>query len=253
MPFQLDHIVISVQNLPAATANFRELGFTVLPGGQHSSGTTENAIIAFADGTYIELITPTGNPPSGKGMDFSLLVNPHDGFTGFALLSSDLEAGAASMATHDIPVQPVQQGNRTKPDGTHIAWKMALITGTMSPFLIQDETERALRVSNLPEHITHANGTQGISNLTIVTTDLAPLQARYSAILGSDPQPAASSVTYTLSGTSMTLSPASTLAHQQHIHTYGDAPYQITLRTIHSDTYTKHIHGARLQFTPNNT
>ena len=51
----IDHLVIVVPELEAAVASYRGLGFTVVPGGRHPIG-THNALIAFADGSYLELI-----------------------------------------------------------------------------------------------------------------------------------------------------------------------------------------------------
>ena len=51
----IDHIVIAVVDLAVASRNYEGLGFTVVPGGRHPVG-THNALIAFADGAYIELI-----------------------------------------------------------------------------------------------------------------------------------------------------------------------------------------------------
>ena len=51
----IDHLVIVVPELEAAVATYRGLGFTVVPGGRHPIG-THNALIAFTDGSYLELI-----------------------------------------------------------------------------------------------------------------------------------------------------------------------------------------------------
>src|SRR5205807_10094623 len=51
----IDHLVIVVKDLPQAAKDYEQLGFTVVPGGRHPVG-THNALIAFADGVYIELI-----------------------------------------------------------------------------------------------------------------------------------------------------------------------------------------------------
>ena len=49
----IDHLVIMVRDLGAAIRDYSELGFTVVPGGSHPTG-THNALIAFADGSYLE-------------------------------------------------------------------------------------------------------------------------------------------------------------------------------------------------------
>ena len=52
----LDHIVIVAQDLNVVIASYAAAGFTVAPGGTHADGATHNALIVFADDTYIELI-----------------------------------------------------------------------------------------------------------------------------------------------------------------------------------------------------
>src|SRR5438105_15401082 len=51
----IDHLVIVTRDLGQAIAEYRGLGFSVVPGGRHPVG-TENALIALRDGAYIELI-----------------------------------------------------------------------------------------------------------------------------------------------------------------------------------------------------
>src|SRR5262249_28482211 len=51
----IDHMVVVVPDLDIAIKNYRDLGFTVVPGGRHPIG-THNALIGFADGAYLELI-----------------------------------------------------------------------------------------------------------------------------------------------------------------------------------------------------
>ena len=56
MPLSLDHIVILVDELEAAITHYEALGFTVQRGGTHADGATHNALVGFADGSYLELI-----------------------------------------------------------------------------------------------------------------------------------------------------------------------------------------------------
>src|SRR3990172_8260840 len=51
----IDHLVVVVPDLAAAAKSYAALGFSVVPGGRHPVG-THNQLIAFADGSYIELI-----------------------------------------------------------------------------------------------------------------------------------------------------------------------------------------------------
>ena len=61
MSLRFDHAVVVVSSLEQATHEFTVAGFTVIPGGQHDVLPTENALVCFADGSYLELLA-TRNP-----------------------------------------------------------------------------------------------------------------------------------------------------------------------------------------------
>ncbi len=52
----LDHLVILVEKLEEAVTGYEVLGFRVTLGGEHADGLTRNALVPFADGTYLELV-----------------------------------------------------------------------------------------------------------------------------------------------------------------------------------------------------
>ena len=54
---RLDHLVILVLDLELASDDYRKLGFSVSPGGEHADGLTRNALVPFEDGTYLELVS----------------------------------------------------------------------------------------------------------------------------------------------------------------------------------------------------
>ena len=58
--FQLDHVVIKVNDLEGAMADYEALGFSVVVGGEHLAWGSRNALIPFKDGTYLELISFQG-------------------------------------------------------------------------------------------------------------------------------------------------------------------------------------------------
>jgi hypothetical protein len=64
MPLYLDHIIILLpySKLLALPAWIPK-NFAVTPGGRHADGKTENRLICFEDGTYVELIAFIGDDP----------------------------------------------------------------------------------------------------------------------------------------------------------------------------------------------
>jgi Glyoxalase-like domain len=59
---RLDHLVILVNDLDLAAADYERLGFTVTPGGEHADGLTRNALIPFDDGFYFKLVSAPDVP-----------------------------------------------------------------------------------------------------------------------------------------------------------------------------------------------
>jgi len=181
---QLDHVVICVSNLEEAIADYGRLGFTVLRGGEHASGTTQNAIVALADGTYLELMALTGKTSTG-GADYSFLLQEGEGFVAYALRVDDLTAIQGELTERGVSLKAPSSGGRARPDGQAMRWNILnLQQSGMSPFFIQDETARNLRVPDQADATTHENKVVGITGVYIPVADLDAAKARYAALLG---------------------------------------------------------------------
>ena len=64
----LDNLVIMLDDLETGIARYRELGFTVIPGGSHG-GVTHVALVAFADRTYLQLMAFERAAPTHRWWD----------------------------------------------------------------------------------------------------------------------------------------------------------------------------------------
>jgi hypothetical protein len=76
-------------------------------------------------------------------------------------------------------------GARSRPDGVELEWRTAQPAGTDGhglPFLIDDVTERALRVPS-GEAARHPNGVSGIAELNILVADLDSAGEAYARLL----------------------------------------------------------------------
>jgi hypothetical protein len=170
---RLDHLVILVRDLELASADYKSLGFTVTPGGEHADGLTRNALVPFQDGTYLELVTfldpedPTDNVWGWRRF------YPREGLIDYCAASDDLDADVRRLASLGFGVEGPENGGRRLPDSTNIRWRSARIRqeGRIFPFLIEDLTPRELRVPGGPE-TRHPNGAIGVSSLEISVPDV---------------------------------------------------------------------------------
>jgi catechol 2,3-dioxygenase-like lactoylglutathione lyase family enzyme len=183
--FSLDHVVILVYNLERAQADYAALGFTVVEGGRHADGVTHNALVAFQDGTYLELIAFLQEPPEVHPF---YRAHGEEGLVTFALLPVDIERDVKGAQRRGLVLTGPTRGGRRRPDGVHIEWQTARAVSTDLPFLCADLTDRNLRVPFGPARL-HSNGTAGVAALTIVVSALNKSIERYRALLGSEPLP----------------------------------------------------------------
>lgn len=169
---RLDHLVILVGDLDAATADYGRLGFSVTAGGEHADGLTRNALVPFGDGCYLELVSfsdPEDNRDNVWGWREFL---PHEGLIDYCATSEDLEADVRRLRTLGFGVDGPDDGGRRLPDGKEIRWRSARIRqeGRLLPFLIEDLTPRGLRVPG-GNAAAHPNGAVGISRLEITAPE----------------------------------------------------------------------------------
>jgi catechol 2,3-dioxygenase-like lactoylglutathione lyase family enzyme len=174
---QLDHVVFVVRDLQAAIADYRRRGFTVTPGGEHADGATHNALVPFADRSYLELVAFHDLGQSLTHPWWNIAADG-GGLADFALLSDDLAADSAALA--DLVKRPPQEGGRIKPDGVEIRWRTAVLKAPL-PFVIEDLTPRDLRVPG-GAATEHANGATGIASVVLGAVDIADVEWRYAAL-----------------------------------------------------------------------
>jgi catechol 2,3-dioxygenase-like lactoylglutathione lyase family enzyme len=244
MPHQFDHFVIISADLNIANNNARRAGFTVVPGGTHGDGRTHNALIAFTDGTYIELITPTSATPEGDHRWFPRL-RAGGGLVDFCLLGDQLVDETAAIRERGVEYpEPVPMG-RDRPDGQRIDWRLSVPPGPVGqtgwPFLIEDITPRELRVPHEQEQVHHQNGVLGAAGVTVLVHDLDASARDYTAILGTAGRELTAPFSDDRLGIFfplgkegdqwiMLVEPKAYEA-AEHLDRHGQGPYRLTLRT----------------------
>jgi catechol 2,3-dioxygenase-like lactoylglutathione lyase family enzyme len=180
---RVDHIVILVDDLARAKADYQDLGFVVTVGGEHADGSTHNALVSFADGCYLELLAFRREAPQHRWWRH---MSAGQGLIDFALLPSDTAAAVAEARTRGLELTGPLPGGRNRPDGVRLEWQSAFAPTGDLPFLCGDVTPRTLRVPGA-DTWDHTNGVDGIARVSVAVADLEASAARYAALLGSQP------------------------------------------------------------------
>ena len=175
----IDHIVIVVSDLDVAMQNYRQLGFSVFAGGRNPSG-THNALIALADGSYIELSAFREPKPAHP---WWTKLEQGGGLIDFCLQTDDLHADIAVFRDSGIDMSDPIPMTRVRPDGYEIKWLLSIphhSDENVVPFLIKDVTPREERV---PHAICHPNQAAGLGTATAAVGKLGPVRRCFGGLL----------------------------------------------------------------------
>jgi catechol 2,3-dioxygenase-like lactoylglutathione lyase family enzyme len=176
----IDHLVVVVQNLAQASRDYEQLGFTVVPGGQHPVG-SHNALIAFEDGSYIEIIAFYRDAVDHRWWD---PLQKGERLVDFCFQTDDLRGDTEKLRAAGVAINNPVPWSRKRPDGYELKWLLSLATGShrgVAPFLIEDVTPRNERI---PRQSEHSNRIVGIDKVTVAVGELAPIERWYRAVLG---------------------------------------------------------------------
>lgn len=257
MTLPLDHIVIAVHDLEQTIADYGDLGFTVLRGGDHPGRSTHNALVVFADGSYLELIAWKAPAPEERW--WQLLQRHGEGIVDYALLPPSTAATVAGAAQRGLLLDGPLDGGRLRPDGERLQWQTARPATPDLPFLCGDLTPRKLRVPQ-GDARSHHNGAQGVASLAIAVHDLDATLERYRALLGESadvgppvvfPGSGVRGAVVRIGTSALVLAsprdpvggPSSALA--QRLATRGEGPYAFVLRTTDAAQTSAPLHAAR--------
>jgi hypothetical protein len=124
---QLDHIVILVPHSTLLSPpDWITNNFTLSPGGRHGDNKTENKLIVFQDGSYLELIAFIDDLPEHRkghwwdkpfGIVDYAFTTQDDPDKQYAEMTKRLEGNALSVGF----VEP-RSGSRLREDGERISW-----------------------------------------------------------------------------------------------------------------------------------
>ncbi|GAA1637489.1 MULTISPECIES: VOC family protein [Brevibacterium] len=150
IPAHLDHLVVTVPDLPAAVAEIeRATGVPAVPGGRHPGLGTANFLIGLApagrpDGahTYLEILGP--DPEQEAPADGTLPLDAHlataPTLRTWAIHPPAMAATVAAVRTAGIDVGEVRDMSRETAEGNLLAWQLTsrspLPQEGIQPFLI---------------------------------------------------------------------------------------------------------------------
>jgi catechol 2,3-dioxygenase-like lactoylglutathione lyase family enzyme len=177
----IDHLVIVVGDLDRAAGDYQRLGFTVVPGGRHPVG-SHNALISFADDSYLELIAFYREATDHRWWE---PLKKGERLADFCFQTDDLRGDTQKLRDAGVAINDPVPWSRKRPDGYELKWILSLATGShrgVAPFLIEDVTPREERI---PREMKHGNGATGIGKVTVAVGDLSEIDNWYRALLGS--------------------------------------------------------------------
>jgi len=248
----IDHLVIAVPDLTAATKTYRDLGFTVVPGGRHPGLGTDNALIAFRDTSYLELLGFHEPRPDHRW--WSALARG-GGLVDFCLQTDDLAGDAKALRQTGVDMGDIEYRDRRRPDGVEVRWACALARGVhrgVAPFLLAEQMPRDERV---PREHAHANGVSGIGTVTVAVDDLTVVRRWYAQALGTAgqdvayPELGAVGARFAIGPHAFEfLAPTGAGPVRDWLHVRGASPYAATLVGGHTrgPLDLARTHGARL-------
>lgn len=236
----IDHLVILVSDLETAVVDYRQQGFTVVPGGKHPTF-THNALIGLADGSYLELLAfYQPNPQSTWWPKLAL----GGGLIAACMQTDNLKREIVTFRAAGIEMGDPMPLSRVRPDGYHLKWVLSLYGGEspeLVPFLIEDETPREERV---PKEILHRNQVTGIDTVTVAVRDLPAIKRWYTGAFGKSGQAiergdlCAAGVRFTIGAHKFDFL-APTRADgplEDWLRTRGPAPFSVSLTTASGTT-----------------
>ncbi|TVY92641.1 hypothetical protein LAWI1_G001836 [Lachnellula willkommii] len=201
----LDHIIILVPyahliDLPEwLTENF-----TITPGGRHADNKTENKLICFKDGSYIELISFINDDPALREghwwgeqafgiIDFAFTSKEGGGAEeNYEAVSKRLGQVKWEDGEQEVRYQKPVEGGRKRDDGVDVKWQVTFPVVSDGyqrgelPFFCHDITDREVRVPFSKECVTHPSGAYGVQRLVIFVPGerAKTLEKAYGAIIG---------------------------------------------------------------------
>ena len=203
----LDHIVFLVKDLDKAVKDFQAAGYIVSKGGKHDNGITQNALIHFENGTFLELLAlqkswrvflvkwlikipqfrldVLDNPFPETGTRFMMrALLCKEGIIDFCLLANNGLADYEEIKCRDLLLTIHTEMKRKRPDGLELKWNVFAPLAHNLPFAM---TPYQPTFKPPSENLKHPNGAKGFEKVKVYVNDLENCVLQYEALLGAPP------------------------------------------------------------------
>lgn len=183
---QFDHLVVAIRSLSDGIAEFERLtGIKAVIGGKHPGRGTENALVSFGGGKYLEIIAPQQGATLAP-MDEAMRGLTQLRIINWAVSVDDVEAAVAALKGAGFEATPRQPGARVTPSGERLEWTTFGLADrgiAIAPFFINwsattkhpsTSAPRGCDLSQLTGHdpasdrLSHALGALGVAGVEYV-------------------------------------------------------------------------------------
>ncbi|WP_188457010.1 VOC family protein [Virgibacillus oceani] len=149
----LDHIVVAAINAEESSAKYgNKFTIKAVKGGEHADWGTYNYLSYFSNDSYIEWLgvtdaskTKNAENPLIQHLDY-VLDNKFSGPFQFALRTNEMDDYVTHFKENNIPFSGPFAGQRKKPDGSLLKWRMLFPSYNhekeLLPFLIEWENPK---------------------------------------------------------------------------------------------------------------
>jgi catechol 2,3-dioxygenase-like lactoylglutathione lyase family enzyme len=180
----LDHAVIAVRDLDAASQVFERLGFVLTPKGHHAEWGTVNRCAMFGS-DYVELLAAVGEGAEAERV--RAFTANGDGLLGVSLGSNNGAAAAESLRAAGVDVPAPRSLSRKLDDGkgtTLMFSELPLPTGTTPGVPTRICQHITAERERHPQWLEHANTACSIASVTAIVDEPPALTPAWDAVFG---------------------------------------------------------------------
>ena len=169
--------MLAVRDLDAAASEFRALGFTLTPRGEHSIGSRNHCIMLGS--TYIELLAA---PVEHPWLDYyrRFLREHGEGLAAIALAADDAAAAYADLRARAVAAKPPMELSRPVEGGV-ARFRLVQIDGEPAAFICQHLTPELVWRREWQQHANGASELGGASLAARRPFDGLPSAVRWEA------------------------------------------------------------------------